>query len=186
MSNLFKNGYVILNNFIDSDEVDKYWLHCKKLGNHINAKFDNQTVKAKSFYADTIIEELAVKLQPTIEKLIGKELYPTVTYWRLYKKGSILEPHKDRPTCEISITLHIGREDKSSWDLFIKDNEDKTITIKQNAGDALIYLGCKNLHWRKKFEGNDYAQVFLHYVLKHGDYAAYKYDFRGKMNCVIN
>ena len=30
-------------------------------------------------------------------------------------------------------------------------------------GDMIVYRGCEIEHWREKFEGNNHAQVFLHY-----------------------
>ena len=36
--------------------------------------------------------------------LIGKEVLPTYSYARLYTEGEILSKHKDRPSCEISVT----------------------------------------------------------------------------------
>ena len=30
-------------------------------------------------------------------------------------------------------------------------------------GDMVIYKGCELEHWREPFEGNNHAQVFLHY-----------------------
>ena len=37
-------------------------------------------------------------------------------------------------------------------------------------GDMVIYKGCELEHWREPFEGNNHAQVFLHYNIKNGRY----------------
>ena len=84
--------------------------------------------------------------------------------------------HKDRPSCQISTTLHLGGEE---WPIYIdptgSDNvidEHKGI-LKPNApagnrvdlkiGDMLVYSGCELEHWRDAFEGNVCVQTFLHY-----------------------
>ena len=88
----------------------------------------------------------------------GKKLLPTYTFWRMYTKYSDLKKHKDRPSCEISVTVHIG-SDETQWPIYM---EDKPVETKP--GDAIIYLGCELLHWREPFEGDWQAQSFLHYV----------------------
>ena len=43
-------------------------------------------------------------------------------------------------------------------------------------GDAAIYFGCEVPHWRKPFEGDWYAQTFLHYVNKDGPHKEWLKD----------
>ena len=45
-------------------------------------------------------------------------------------------------------------------------------------GDAVIYLGQEVDHWREEFEGDWYAQCFLHYVDKDGKHASHYRDRR--------
>ena len=42
-----------------------------------------------------------------MQKKTGLKLVPTYSYTRLYRKGNILQRHKDRPSCEISTTLNL-------------------------------------------------------------------------------
>ena len=73
----------------------------------------------------------------------------------IYKKGDILKRHKDRFSCEVSTTAHLGGE---PWTIFVEGEG-----IDLNPGDMLIYSGCDLEHWREPFEGEECAQVFLHY-----------------------
>ena len=41
------------------------------------------------------------------------------------------------------------------------NNKGKCIVLKP--GDMLVYQGMVLEHWREEFQGNDCAQVFLHY-----------------------
>jgi len=108
-----------------------------------------------SLYADHVGETLLMKLLPVMQKSTGLTLSPCYSYARLYKKGDVLEKHTDRPSCEISTTLHLGGD---QWDIYLGG---EAISLK--VGDMLIYKGDKIEHWREKFEGEICAQVFLHY-----------------------
>ena len=86
-------------------------------------------------------------------------------------KGDILKKHKDRSSCEISTTLHLGGD---PWSIYVEG-----IKIDLNVGDMLIYSGCELEHWREPFEGNVCVQTFLHYNNANGQYAdTNKFDKR--------
>jgi hypothetical protein len=125
---------------------------------------DSQVPNTYSHYADIVMETLLLKLQPLIEKETGLELNPNYSYARIYKKGDILERHKDRFSCEISTTLNLGGD---PWPIYLdptgKDNSSKGIKVNLKPGDMLVYRGNLLEHWREPFEGEDCAQVFLHY-----------------------
>ena len=55
-----------------------------------------------------LMETLLVKTIAVMQKKTGLKLVPTYSYTRLYRKGNILQRHKDRPSCEISTTLNLG------------------------------------------------------------------------------
>jgi hypothetical protein len=124
------------------------------------------------YYGDAIMESLLVEKQKKMEEYTGLKLYPTYSYWRLYTYGSNLLKHKDRHSCEISVSVCIDN-DGPKWPIFI---EGKAIDLEP--GDAVIYLGCELKHWREDFTGDWQSQVFLHYVDQEGDYADLKLDKR--------
>ena len=124
---------------------------------------DIQAPETYSHYADIAMETLLIWVQPIMEKHLGYKLSPTYSYARIYKKGDILERHKDRFSCEISTTLNLGGD---LWPIYLEPSGQegkKGIKINLNPGDMLIYSGCKSEHWREPFEGEDCVQVFLHY-----------------------
>ena len=98
-----------------------------------------------------------------MEQKTKLKLTPAYTYARVYKKGDILERHKDRFSCEISTTLNLGGD---NWPIYVepsgKENK-KGVKVNLKPGDMLIYLGCELEHWREPFEGDECVQVFLHY-----------------------
>ena len=148
---------------------------------------DPQIPGAYSKYADWVMETLLMFMIPIMKQRTGLELIPTYSYTRLYEKGNILHRHKDRPSCEISTTLHLGGDewpiflDPSGQNFTIYGKEEKDKSVKPGApkgvrvdlkvGDMLIYSGCDLEHWREPFEGKVCSQVFLHYNHANGPYA---------------
>lgn len=124
---------------------------------------DPQIPNTYSHYADVVMETLLSKVQPILEKKLGFELSPNYSYARIYKKGDVLKRHKDRFSCEISTTLNLGGD---LWPIYLEPSGKegmKGIKVNLNPGDMLIYSGCEVEHWREPFEGENCAQVFLHY-----------------------
>jgi hypothetical protein len=150
----------------------------------IGNRVDKQVPGAYSKYADWVMETLLMYMIPIMKAKTGLELIPTYTYTRLYEKGNILRRHKDRPSCEISTTLHLGGDE---WPIFLDPtggdfviNEDaqtikpgapKGIRVDLKVGDMLIYSGCELEHWREPFQGTVCSQVFLHYNHANGPFA---------------
>jgi hypothetical protein len=145
---------------------------------------DSQIPNTYSHYADHVMETLLMKTLPVMQKETGLELVPTYSYARAYKKGDILKRHKDRPSCEISTTIHLGGD---QWSIFIdptgsnnvideyknimKPNAPQGVKVDLDVGDMLVYSGCELEHWREEFQGNVCVQVFLHYNHVNGQFA---------------
>ena len=136
---------------------------------------DGQIPNTYSHYADIAMETLMLKCQPKMEKITGLKLYPAYTYARLYKYGDVLKRHKDRFSCEISTTMHLGGDE---WPIYLEPDaskgkekpgqgyiseKTKGIKVDLKPGDMLVYSGCELEHWRNKFKGKECTQVFLHY-----------------------
>jgi len=124
---------------------------------------DHQVPNTYSHYADPVMETLLMKVLPVMQKEIDLKLVPTYSYARIYKHGDVLHKHKDRPSCEISTTIHLGGD---KWSIFVEGTE-----VLLDVGDMLVYSGCELEHWREPLEGNTCAQVFLHYNHVNGPFA---------------
>jgi hypothetical protein len=150
----------------------------------IGTRTDKQVPGCYTKYADWVMETLLMYMIPVMKAKTGLELIPTYTYTRLYEKGNILKRHKDRPSCEISTTLHLGGDE---WPIFLdpsgqdfvvdeyknihKPGAPKGVRVDLKVGDMLIYSGCELEHWREPFQGNVCSQVFLHYNHANGPFA---------------
>jgi alkylated DNA repair dioxygenase AlkB len=169
----YKKGYHVVRNLISDEQTIKMYEHLNKRkdGNLT----DEQAINTPSFYADELMQKMQLELLPKIEDNTGLELFKTYTYARVYKRGDILRIHRDRPACEISITLDLGGD---KWPIWVLDRDENPVEVNLNPGDALIYRGQEIWHWRGKFDGDKHTQVFMHYVDKYGPCAWAKDDIK--------
>jgi len=128
-------------------------------------------------YAPLCFEALSVYLLPVVEKAIGEKLYPVYSYARIYYTGSRLDPHFDRSSSEISVSVCIEKDPKD-WPLFIKSEQGTTHEINLDQGDIVIYQGNSQEHWRNEFTGRKQIQCFLQYVRVDGPASWLKWDTR--------
>tara|TARA_R110000803_G_scaffold53214_1_gene109170 strand:- start:1301 stop:1915 length:615 start_codon:yes stop_codon:yes gene_type:complete len=175
----FKNKkYIVIKNAIPERLANfayKYFLLKRKVATTMfDSKFispmteyfgvwnDKQVPDTYSHYSDILMETLLTELLPVMERKTGLKLNPNYSYARIYKKGDVLERHKDRFSCEISTTMHLGGGD---WDIYLETDvlNSKVVKVLLKPGDMLVYRGNELEHWRDKLSFNDCGQVFLHY-----------------------
>jgi len=135
------------------------------------AQGDEQIPNAKAILDhEVMFETLQERLWPVIEGIVGEDLLPTYAYARLYSNGDELQKHSDRPACEVSVTIQLGRSHNYAWPIYMGGQR-----FDMAEGDGVIYPGCDVDHWREPCNGPDgyySGQVFLHYVRKNGPYAS--------------
>lgn len=181
-----KQGYVLVKNAISKELanlITQYTLFDETQNLTLERSTSTQDVQihnSHSKYADPMMESLLLQLQDIIESNSGLSLYPTYSYYRVYKPGAILKKHKDRPSCEISATLSLGFDYKSNpsyeWPIYMEGSP-----YVLSSGDLIVYRGCDLEHWRDEFKAPEesyHSQVFLHYVNANGPYTEYKFDQR--------
>lgn len=183
-----KNGYEVVRNVVSTDLLHHLKTQFKMMKDveffmtqkkNKYAFGDSQSPNSFSVYSAPFFESLALQLNDKMSQITNLKLYPTYTYARIYYKGAILKPHKDRSSCEYSSTLCIDSTD--IWDFYIKDRSGEEKVLKLNPGDMCVYSGCELEHWRKPYEGEMQMQCFLHYVNSKGPYDDHKYDKRPMM-----
>lgn len=115
-----------------------------------------------------------------VHKLLESKLQATLskTYWfsTEYHNGDYMLAHTDREACEISVSLNLYQD--KPWALWVRSLGGNPTSHFTNPGDGLLYSGIQCSHWRDKYDGEKYIQLFLHYVNKFGNYSSYKDDQR--------
>ena len=167
--------YKLIKNFLNEEELNllqKYVIN--KLDKLSSANIFNNDFSVAPYCLDykndDFMEVILKSKLSLIEKETELKLYPTYAYWRWYPYGAVLKAHRDRPSCEISVTVNIYKT--KNWPMVINNKK-----IEIEPGEGLIYLGIEDKHSRFGFnKGEALAQLFLHYVDKNGLFPHHKND----------
>jgi hypothetical protein len=177
-----EKGYTIVKNAIGlelRDFVTQYALFDEMQDFQTDG---GQVPNAHAKYADPAMETMLLHLHPLMEKNTGLKLYPTYSFYRVYRNGDELTPHKDRPSCEISTTICFNYsydDSKYTWPIIMDGNK-----VDMKPGDIVVYRGVELEHSREEFTppgDHWHVQAFLHYVDANGPYVDYRYDQRNSI-----
>ena len=172
---LEQNNFLLVPNFISQERaqfLQKQFTELEQTGQYSK---DNQAPNSPAIYNFKPFLELLCEKTNEISSLIEETVLPTYTYARIYKNGETLARHRDRPACEISLTVHLGGD--ASWNIGIEKPSKEEVNLTLQRGDAMLYLGCAADHWRNTpFSGQNYSQIFLHYVRSNGSNAWAYFD----------
>lgn len=160
--------YKVLKNLISEKEAYEISEAIKKSPKN---EGDAQVPNSHSYYSLPVCNILLGQMTEKISEAAGKNLKPTYSYCRVCFKGAVLTPHKDRPSCEYSVTINLSQS--HPWIIFMGKRG-----VTQKPGDGVLYRGCEIEHSRPEFTGEEYVQVFLHYVDADGPYKDYVYDHK--------
>lgn len=164
---IIQNNYIFVPGFITQDKAyslaNQFQEYCKKF-NTKDASDPAAHVNSELNWLPFI--RLLVKKIPEVSRLVGEDVLPTYTYARWQTKGHQLPRHRDRPSCEISLSVNLKKD--KDWYIWIQKPTGEEVSINLNPGDAVLYLGCQADHWRNNFDGNEHIQLFLHYVRADG------------------
>jgi hypothetical protein len=173
---IIQNNYLHVPGFISADEAlsfaKDFKAHCDKF----KVEGDPQAPNSSAVYDHLPFVRLLVEKVPEVSELLGEKVLPTYTYARVYKAGSELLRHRDRPACEISLTLNLSKD--TDWPIYFQRPDSSETCLELQPGDAVMYLGCQADHWREKFAGTEYTQLFMHYVRSNGPKAWAYFDKR--------
>lgn len=162
----------------------------KKTGEEIDYKMTEQVQGSLARYNHPLYKDLHYQIKNILQEVFDIDLYPTYYYDRFYSPDQELLKHRDRPSCEISVSILISSNTKDPWPLWFDSptlGETKVIT---NIGDICVYKGCEVIHWREKLSSNHdtalnildddtyHHQLFLHYVNANGNYLQFAFDNR--------
>jgi hypothetical protein len=176
---ILDNNYLFVPEFLTVQEANSLYkefkIQTQLYPNNFN-KVDSQVPGSPSIHNYVPFVALLCEKTAHMNELISEKLLPTYAYARMYKNGAELKKHTDRPACEISVTLNLG-SDGTSWPICFTKPDGSTVAKDLKPGEAVIYLGCVSEHWREGvFEGQEYGQVFLHYVRSKGNYINHCFD----------
>jgi hypothetical protein len=170
---IINNNYIRIPEFISRQQAFALAVEFKQYA-LVNCGGDSQAPNSHAEYDFMPFVKLLVAKTSEVSTLFGDDILPTYTYARVYKTGSVLERHRDRPACEVSLTLNLSKS--HNWPIYFQRTDGSETSVELEPGDAVLYMGCISDHWRKKFVGEEYTQVFMHYVRSHGENAWAYFD----------
>jgi hypothetical protein len=171
---LEKSHYLVVPEFISAGRAARLAESFKKLAQEQKLIFDDQAPNSPAIYNFIPFLELLTEMTPIVSELVGEPVLPTYSYARIYSHGEVLRIHKDRAACEMSITLNLSGD--ADWPIWFRTPDAGDVPVTLGQGQAAVYRGCDTLHWRDAFPGQEYIQVFLHYVRSRGDCAFAYFD----------
>jgi|TARA_Y100000015_G_C2356076_1_gene72965 hypothetical protein len=174
MANIRKDfRFKLVKSFLNNDELNvlkNYALYRLEFGQDFVIFDYGVAPYTLDFSEDALMNSILRTKTKKVEKLVGLKLFPTYAYWRWYPFGSKLTPHRDRPSCEISLTINLYKD--KNWPMLIDNNE-----VEIDSGDGVIYLGIEDVHARKgEYQGEAFAQLFMHYVDQNGFFTHHAND----------
>lgn len=173
-----RQGYAVVRRLIEPALADFLWSYVHtKFACRLLSSGGRGVPNSLGGYGDLAFDGLLEYLRPRVEQRSGLALHPTFSYFRFYKHGDTLKRHRDRPACEISITLAIGQDPPEPLPIVVEGASGPYHALLE-PGDALLYRGVDLFHWRDTYPGKQLVQVFLFYVDRHGSHAGEKFDKR--------
>jgi hypothetical protein len=180
VNNFNTSGYTYIKDLFDKNSISilSQYLENKIRRGEWKEELGKDKTSKYFYYADPLAEVILINSKNAVEKSTGRELIPTYSYSRIYQPGEQLFPHVDRPSCEISTTVSIAYKGEPS-PIYMQYKNNDPVKFTLEPGDAVSYLGCDVLHWRRPLQEDQLVvQVMLHYVDKNGPYKDYAIDKR--------
>lgn len=186
-----KDGYEVVDNIISADAAKLMAIEFQMVRDNVYLSNgldfndesiytgDIQVAKSFSWYGAYCFESLLVFVQPTLEKIIGKRLYPVCSYARIYYNGATMARHVDRLSCQYSATITISVDETGPWEIWMTNLDGEAKPLILPVGSMAVYSGSILEHWREEpYKGKKQIQAFLHFVDADGIYSDQKYDGR--------
>ena len=177
---LQSNNYLYVPNFLTAQEADglaQEFFIAQRDGKLV---LDPQCPSSPAGYNLLPCVKMLVKKVPKVSALCQEDVLPTYAYGRIYSKNEVLGRHRDRPSCEISLTVNL-QKDNVDWPIWITKPNGEEVSVSLNTGDAMMYLGCVAEHWREPYQGNSQVQVFFHYVRADGPFSYAFFDIQKQL-----
>jgi hypothetical protein len=140
---------------------------------------DRQNAARYSIYNDPVGRFVHARLAGAMSVVAGQPVVPSFAYFFSYLEGAALEPHKDRPQAEFSISLQIDHAPEpapepvagTGWPLCFTFDDGRTAAADLRIGDAVLYHGRALTHHRRPLPPGQRSSILVLEYVPH--------DFRG-------
>lgn len=167
-------GVVVVPEFIDQRFARMLYSMLLLRRHRREGKRDDHIPTALSFWGDSTLDAFHLTVLPGAEAVARGPLLPTYCYARLYGHGDVLHRHHDREACEIVVSVHLGHHGVAPPPICFATGE----VVDQEPGDAVVFRGMAIDHWRDRFSGDVFGQIFMNFVRADGPYRGLALDGR--------
>jgi hypothetical protein len=166
-----KNRYLFVKRLLPASMLEYLKIYYAVLLDNELFVRDTQCPSSLSLGGDPGLDAVLEWIRPEIGRLVGFELAPTYSYTRRYAKGELLKRHKDRESCEVSVTVSIKVPKQAAPSVvYLRPPNARATKVAMREGDGCIYAGAEIEHWRDRFRVDGYIQLFFHFISKSGRY----------------
>lgn len=139
-------------------------------------KEDKQVKLRDYIYNDPLMSFFHIQLTRYLNTFLPEQVQPSFTFLCYYNPGSILDRHTDREQCAWNVSLCVDMAPEYPldhvWPIYIEANN-KDHKVMLELGDAVLYRGTENDHWRNALPESDQVSMALfHFV---------NFDFSGDL-----
>lgn len=171
-------GYKIYKSFLAEEDFNFIKQNYQKVaGDKFYTFFDIDNTRGRTIRADNPVEYLDLlngSIKTKLEEELEIELEPSYSYQLTYLNNSYMIPHVDKPSCDVTLSVHIesnipDSQKNSLFPLWLLDYNQKFVKFNMNPNDAVLYNGPKIVHWRNPLLFSRevfYNQVMFHYTRK--------------------
>ncbi|MFF8960321.1 hypothetical protein [Streptomyces sp. NPDC014894] len=117
-------------------------------------------------YCDAVTLFVQRQLARAVSAWTGGPVRPSYTWAVTYRPGAALAPHRDRPQCRWNVSLCVDDDPagEDPWPFRVR-TADRLHDIALGIGDAVVYSGTDDEHWRDPLPaGRHVTMCLLHYV----------------------
>jgi len=113
---------------------------------------------------DDLMNKMDIRIAPIIRDWAKEEVQLSAVYGiRIYRNGSWLKNHGDRPGHILSGILNIDQDVDEHWPLYMEHHDGSAEYHYLQPGDLMLYES-QLVHGREiPLKGRHYANIFIHY-----------------------
>jgi len=167
------DGYVIVPDLLPGGELAalrRYY--AELLAARLIPLGDRQNAARFSAYNDPVGRFVHARLARAMAVVAGQAVEPSFSYFFSYLEGAALEPHKDRPQAEFSISLQIDHTPEpaaeTGWPLGFTFDDGGAAAADLRIGDAVLYHGRALSHHRAPLPPGHRSSILVLEYVPHG------------------
>ena len=164
-----QSRFTIINEVVSKLELECIQKYCKQVKNRgfLDGDFISGGKQRSHIYNDPQLAWLHLRSADLVSAIVRKKMEPSYSFLAFYNEGGDLPLHRDKPNCQVSISLAIDSSSNcvlNQWPLLIQHSNQPIKEIFWSIGEGLLFEGVNIAHKRLALPKNQSATfLILHY-----------------------